>query len=121
MRPQQNAAEDGTAAGEDLTFQSSFNEAAAKCCGRHRQREQSLQLRDDASMRPQQNAAEDPVRLWAPDVGSGASMRPQQNAAEDIFFANRHGVGNVASMRPQQNAAEDQSTIATGTSLATLQ
>ncbi len=36
-----------------------------------------------------------------------ASMRPQQNAAEDAFHSATRLRRKIASMRPQQNAAED--------------
>ncbi len=109
----------------------SFNEAAAKCCGRLHFGYFSRTLHA-ASMRPQQNAAEDDLLPDAREIRARASMRPQQNAAEDdvpipsgddkipsfneaaakccgrhFSFRLLRSFPYQASMRPQQNAAED--------------
>ncbi len=60
-----------------------FNEAAAKCCGRRKLVFQGCAQLLLASMRPQQNAAEDEVEMIRGENLILASMRPQQNAAED--------------------------------------
>ncbi len=50
-----------------------------------------------------------------------ASMRPQQNAAEDDVLGHYEVDHAGASMRPQQNAAEDGSAIANLSIKAALQ
>ena len=59
-----------------------FNEAAARCHGKHDGITRKV-IRQDASMRPRPDATENGHRRRHRDLGLGASMRPRPDATEN--------------------------------------
>ena len=82
MRPRPDAAEKPPAAPRARTPHAGFNEAAARCRGKTRNRGGVCVLARQASMRPRPDAAEKPPRRPIRDTGAEASMRPRPDAAE---------------------------------------
>ena len=83
-----------------------FNEAAARCRGKH-----PLELPDlaaqVASMRPRPDAAENAAPGDRGRAVRDASMRPRPDAAENTRCGRKHFRGTGASMRPRPDAAEN--------------
>ena len=87
---------------------SRFNEAAARCRGKRRERRGAACGHGGASMRPRPDAAENPrPPRTRCSYSAIASMRPRPDAAENDPQDHRRGRWRVASMRPRPDAAEN--------------
>ena len=85
----------------------SFNEAAARCRGKHRRRRPALRLPlgfNEAAARCRGKRAE---AVRGDRQGQGASMRPRPDAAENSRGRRLLGGRRAASMRPRPDAAEN--------------
>ncbi len=83
MRPQRNAGENRPSTRICCFSNSCFNEAPAKCRGKHGCGERAPNGNPRASMRPQRNAGENHTMPMPQFHGIDASMRPQRNAGEN--------------------------------------
>ncbi len=92
-----------------------FNEAPAKCRGKHSRHRIPQGKAHHASMRPQRNAGENfRAGVPPPNATARASMRPQRNAGENAPPPAASRSTRAASMRPQRNAGENVSVLAEG-------
>ena len=106
MRPRPDAAENGGGVGVGAGRTGGFNEAAARCRGKHAQGPVYVTTYT-ASMRPRPDAAENvTVHVWTIQK-SDASMRPRPDAAENQPGQRMLWRGRGASMRPRPDAAEN--------------
>ena len=83
MRPRPDAAENSSGCAVGLSRCQSFNEAAARCRGKHALARCNGRDQLAASMRPRPDAAENTLIRAALCRGSHASMRPRPDAAEN--------------------------------------
>ena len=111
MRPRPDAAENSGSLIRTAQVERSFNEAAARCRGKHWRSARRGGSVCHASMRPRPDAAEnvEPRGLAVPVVR--ASMRPRPDAAENLRYAAEHRSTIEASMRPRPDAAENARTM----------
>ena len=83
MRPRPDAAENAAPAAAAERLERSFNEAAARCRGKHSQEVGVRIDLDHASMRPRPDAAENALARLGLALTGRASMRPRPDAAEN--------------------------------------
>ena len=132
MRPRPDAAENSMTGPERARRIAGFNEAAARCRGKHADCRAGVLRDGDASMRPRPDAAENAAGRRRAAGNLSASMRPRPDAAENrarwpdrrrraascfneaaARCRGKRRVGRaspaaaVASMRPRPDAAEN--------------
>ena len=86
---------------------SGFNEAAARCRGKHGGATGAPRPPRPASMRPRPDAAENRAGAGRRAGAQGASMRPRPDAAENQHSHGARAQPASASMRPRPDAAEN--------------
>ena len=107
MRPRPDAAENRLGLRRQGVVRAGFNEAAARCRGKHGLI-RTCRFLKYASMRPRPDAAENAARAEKLGMDESASMRPRPDAAENMERAYRDIGYNHASMRPRPDAAENE-------------
>ena len=83
MRPRPDAAENPRYCCDRFMLLLRFNEAAARCRGKHALEGGGVMSVTHASMRPRPDAAENEPRPKSPTLQRVASMRPRPDAAEN--------------------------------------
>ena len=107
MRPRPDAAENAGRPARPATTAGGFNEAAARCRGKHEREADDTLSATLASMRPRPDAAENAGPRAVREQRVDASMRPRPDAAENPVEGDVRRLVSRASMRPRPDAAEN--------------